>query len=91
MPCVVKDHEKLQIDDILQHQKAALSSGQLPFNRSRVMVVGQGRVGKTTLLRRLLGEPFNPNEQSTVGAVTQDIDAKVSNLYTTILFVLQSD
>ncbi|GMH63278.1 hypothetical protein TrRE_jg11703 [Triparma retinervis] len=83
--------EKLKTDDILQHQMAALSSGQLPFNRSRVMVVGQGRVGKTTLLRRLLGEPFNPNEQSTVGAVTQDIDAKVSNRYTTILFVLQRD
>ena len=74
--------EKLETDDILQHQKAALSSGQLPFNRSRVMVVGQGRVGKTTLLRRLLGKPFNPNEQSTVGAVQQDIDAKVSKLYT---------
>ncbi|GMH83378.1 hypothetical protein TrVE_jg6496 [Triparma verrucosa] len=64
----------LDASEVARHQREALALGDLPFQRSRVMVVGQGRVGKTTLLRRLLGEPFDPNEKSTVGAVTQDID-----------------
>ncbi|GMH67553.1 hypothetical protein TL16_g04707 [Triparma laevis f. inornata] len=64
----------LDASTVEKHQREALALGELPFQRSRVMM---GRVGKTTLLRRLLGEPFNPNEQSTVGAVTKDIDTKL--------------
>ncbi|GMH65322.1 hypothetical protein TL16_g04169 [Triparma laevis f. inornata] len=64
----------LDTSEVARHQRETLALGKLPFQRSRVMVVGQGRVGKTTLLRRLLGKSFDPNEKSTVGAVTQDID-----------------
>ncbi|MEU0035519.1 leucine-rich repeat domain-containing protein [Streptomyces sp. NPDC006333] len=34
---------------------------------SKVVVVGEGRVGKTSLLRALRGEPHNPHEASTHG------------------------
>ena len=61
---------------VLRHQREALEQGVLPIMRSRVMITGQGRVGKTTFVNRCLGKPFNPNEKSTVGAKTQDVDAK---------------
>ena len=35
--------------------------------RSRVLLVGQDRAGKTILKKYLLGLPFNPKEQSTKG------------------------
>ena len=33
----------------------------------RIMLLGQARAGKTSLKKSLLGIPFNPNEESTVG------------------------
>jgi len=35
--------------------------------RSRVMLIGQDRAGKTSLKKSLLGMPFDLEEQSTVG------------------------
>lgn len=35
--------------------------------RARVMVIGQARAGKTSLIKSLLGLPFEPKEDSTVG------------------------
>ena len=61
---------------VLSSQRSILSAGVLPWSRSRVMVVGQGRVGKSSFIRRLLGRGFDPNERSTSGAVTEDVDAK---------------
>jgi len=38
------------------------------WNRSKLMIVGQGRAGKTALVRSFLGEKFLPEWESTVGA-----------------------
>lgn len=38
-----------------------------PWQRSRLMIVGEGRAGKTATVRSLLGISFNPNLISTVG------------------------
>ena len=38
------------------------------------MVIGQDRAGKTSLKKSLLGEPFDPEEPSTVGV---DVKCKV--------------
>jgi len=38
------------------------------WNRSKLMIVGQGRAGKTATVRSLLGESFEPEWESTVGA-----------------------
>ena len=35
--------------------------------RGRIMFLGQDRAGKTSLKKSLLGIPFNPEEESTVG------------------------
>jgi len=41
---------------------------------SKVVVVGEGRVGKTSLLRALRGENHNPNEDSTHGLTVDTLD-----------------
>jgi len=38
-----------------------------PLHESKLLVVGQGSVGKTSLVKRLLGNQFNPNENKTEG------------------------
>ena len=35
--------------------------------RARIMVIGQARAGKTSLIKSLLGLPFDPKEESTEG------------------------
>jgi small GTP-binding protein len=37
-------------------------------NRPRVVAIGDSSVGKTSILTRLMGDPFNPYESNTVGA-----------------------
>ena len=45
----------------------ALKTGKVKVYRTRIMVIGQDRAGKTSLKNSLLELPFDPNEQSTVG------------------------
>ncbi|MGP1386773.1 MAG: COR domain-containing protein [Thainema sp.] len=49
-----------------------------PLNEAKVLLVGQGSVGKTSLVRRLVSEQFNPHENKTEGInITQwPIEAK---------------
>ena len=41
--------------------------GKVQVYRGRIMLLGQDRAGKTSLKKSLLGIPFNPEEESTVG------------------------
>ncbi len=61
---------------VLSSQRDILAAGVVPWSRSRVMVVGEGRVGKSSFINRILGRDFDPNEKSTTGAKTEDVDAK---------------
>ena len=45
----------------------ALHEGEAKNNRIPIMLVGQDRGGKTSLMRRLLGLPFNKYQPSTTG------------------------
>ncbi len=45
----------------------ALDKGRDTDRDVKVFVLGNGRVGKTSLCRRLMGEDFNPEEESTHG------------------------
>jgi internalin A len=38
-----------------------------PLNEAKVLVVGDERVGKTSLIKRILGDKHNPNQHSTEG------------------------
>ena len=44
---------------------------------ARIMFVGQARAGKTSLKKSLLGMPFDPEEQSTVGIEVDPSSFKV--------------
>ena len=50
----------------LAFQKA-MRKGSVQVYRGRIMLLGQDRAGKTSLKKSLLGIPFNPEEESTVG------------------------
>jgi hypothetical protein len=45
----------------------AIQEGKAKNNRIPIILVGQGRSGKTSLMRRLLGLPFEKDQPSTVG------------------------
>ena len=47
--------------------KRAMQNGRVKVYRGRIMLLGQDRAGKTSLKKSLLGMPFNPQEESTVG------------------------
>ena len=44
-----------------------LKDGYVTVYRSRILVIGQDRAGKTSLKKSLLGLPFDSKEQSTEG------------------------
>ncbi|XP_022107649.1 uncharacterized protein LOC110988457 [Acanthaster planci] len=49
----------------------AQTDGQLPANRARVLILGEPRAGKTSLLNRLLDREFDVREQPTEGIDTR--------------------
>ena len=51
----------------LEAYNKALNEGKTRFKRLPIMVIGQDRSGKTSLKNSMMGKPFNPDEDSTVG------------------------
>ena len=50
-----------------------LRSGEVrPLNEAKVLLVGQGSVGKTSLIERLIHNKYNPNEPQTDGLNIRD-------------------
>ena len=45
----------------------AMRTGKVKVYRGRIMLLGQDRAGKTSLKKSLLGFPFDPKEECTVG------------------------
>jgi hypothetical protein len=57
----------------------ALHESEAKNNRIPIMVVGQDRGGKTSLMRRLLGLPFNKDQPSTTGIDVNVIELTQQN------------
>lgn len=54
-----------------------------PLNESKILVVGQGSVGKTSIIRRLLQNSFSPEENKTEGINISRVKIRMdSNLFT---------
>jgi small GTP-binding protein len=53
------------------------SQGDLPLNELKVILVGNGGAGKTSLVKRIIGEDFDPEESQTHGINIRqwDVDA----------------
>ena len=72
----------------LEAYKKALAEGKTFDRRVPVMLIGRDRSGKTSLKKSLRGEPFNPNEESTVGI---DVDPSHFELSTEIWTIPEKD
>ena len=53
--------------DILQYYFRTLQEPSLPLNQAKVILVGEGKVGKTSLVNRLMDNEFNTKEDQTKG------------------------
>jgi internalin A len=52
---------------IIDYYAALEEEPYRPLNESKLILIGDGAVGKTSLLKRLLGQEFNPQESQTHG------------------------
>ena len=57
------DQPKTILNYYFEHQHGA----KKPLHEVKVLIVGQGAVGKTSLIKRLLDDSFNPHETKTDG------------------------
>ena len=62
-----------QSKGIQAYSEALNEGGDQPWMLSKLMFGGEGRAGKTSLLRSLLGQQFNEVEPSTLGATAGSV------------------
>ncbi|ESA37051.1 small gtp-binding protein [Leptolyngbya sp. Heron Island J] len=63
-----EDHEDPgPVSEIFNYCQQLRSGKVLPLNEAKLILVGQGSVGKTSLINRLINDYFNPNEKKTDG------------------------
>ncbi|HXQ33493.1 MAG TPA: COR domain-containing protein, partial [Anaerolineales bacterium] len=55
------------VRELQNYLRVNYSGGRQALNELKIILVGQGSVGKTSLIRRLLKKPFNPQENKTDG------------------------
>ncbi|XP_044169030.1 uncharacterized protein LOC114949727 isoform X4 [Acropora millepora] len=55
-------------------QKAMQTGRKVKVYRGRIMLLGQDRAGKTSLRKSLLGLPFDPERESTVGVEVDEVE-----------------
>ena len=67
MPTEVPSEINLRGRLALEAYNKALTKGKARVKRVPIMLIGQDYSGKTSLKNSLLGKPFNPDEDSTVG------------------------
>ena len=54
--------------------KEAMEKGSVEVYRGRIMLIGQDQAGKMSLKKSLLGIPFYPEEESTVGIKVDPVE-----------------
>ena len=77
-PTEVPSEINLRGRSALEAYNKALTKGKACVKRIPVMLIGQDHSGKTSLKNSLLGKPFNPDEDSTVGIDVDPSYFKVS-------------
>ncbi|CAH1778624.1 unnamed protein product, partial [Owenia fusiformis] len=76
----VDSRKEMTINDpvYLEYFNKAKEEGARLVNRGRVMIVGQYGVGKTSLMKRLLGQGFSEEYNTTDGIDASSIDIKTT-------------
>ena len=74
VPSEIRSRGRLAV----QTYNNALKDGKTNIKRIPVMIIGQGRAGKTSLKKSLTGETFSATERSTEGIETDPSHFKVS-------------
>lgn len=63
-----------------------LEAEAIPINSVKILILGNGGVGKTQLCRHLAGEPFDPSVPSTHGITVRTITAETGDDTTYVLW-----
>ncbi|MFT5471067.1 MAG: internalin A, partial [Verrucomicrobiales bacterium] len=69
-PEVVKD--RFNPRAILDYYFSKVAASARPLNEVKLLLVGRGGSGKTSIVERLVHQRFNPGEESTTGIALQD-------------------
>ena len=77
-PGVVKDF--LNPRAIIDYYFSQAAPGARPLNEVKLLLVGRGGAGKTSIVERLVHDRFNPREESTTGIALQDWELKCSGI-----------
>jgi len=67
-------------DAVIEYFKS-LEEGELPLNEVKVLLVGDGGAGKTSLVKQLLGDSFDKNEPQTHGINIRDWNVEDINVH----------
>lgn len=79
---ITKEKDQSSLSEVLSYLREA-DKGERPNTRVKLVLVGNGRTGKTSLYRRLKGEPFNPREKFTHGVQLGQLDKQhLPNVHT---------
>jgi Leucine-rich repeat (LRR) protein len=70
---ITKEKDQSSLSEVLSYLRES-AKGKRPNERVKLVLVGNGRTGKTSLYRRLKGEPFNPREKFTHGVQLGQLD-----------------
>ncbi len=65
--------------DAIRSYFVELEKGGLPVNEVKIILVGEGAAGKTSLVKKLLGQEFDPKEETTYGISIRGWDVEVSD------------
>ncbi|XP_071964456.1 uncharacterized protein [Antedon mediterranea] len=66
--------------EIKEAYKTAQERGKVPFNRTKLLIMGDHGAGKTSTCRRLQGKDFRPEEPSTIEIETNTVTVNVSDV-----------
>lgn len=63
---------ELNPKELITYLLSLQKEGTKPLNEAKILVVGDERVGKTSVINRIIGNPHNPNQVSTQGIDIQN-------------------
>ena len=67
------------VEDIFNYLRQLRSGEVRPLNEAKLILVGQGSVGKTSLIKKLVHNRYNPNEPQTDGLNVEPWDIQVNS------------